>query len=248
MAAEVVSSTASYAGTPCVLADSLAGLVAAEIIVFVLHGFGANERDLSSLAPHIIAAMPGKRVRCVFPRAPLPLGPSSFAWWMIDIAAMQRSYAAGRFYADDTPAGLGEARALMEAVVAEATAAAGGAADVVLAGFSQGSMLAIELALHADPAPKALAVFSGALVNRREWLASVAERRLGFPVFQSHGRADGILPYAAGEALRDFFGECALEFEFVAFDGPHTVGAKALARLGAWLAEAVAPSAHDGEL
>src|SRR5688500_5394509 len=67
-----------------------------ELIVVLLHGFGAPGDDLVSLA-HGIAAPPGTRF--VFPEAPISFYAGfgeSRAWWMIDLERIQRMLMLGQ--------------------------------------------------------------------------------------------------------------------------------------------------------
>ena len=80
--------------------------------VVLMHGFGAGGDDLVELANYV-EAPPG--TRWVFPAAPLELGGlygDSRAWWMIDLARLERELGAGRAIdrADEVPDGLPAAR------------------------------------------------------------------------------------------------------------------------------------------
>jgi phospholipase/carboxylesterase len=100
---------------------------------------------------------------------------------------------------------------------------------VVLGGFSQGSMVATEVALHESATPAALLIYSGTLLCESRW-RNLAQRKSTLKVFQSHGRSDTLLPYSGAEALHRLFVECAIEAEFLSFSGPHTIPSEALDR------------------
>jgi phospholipase/carboxylesterase len=110
-------------------------------------------------------------------------------------------------------------------------------ARLVLGGFSQGAMLACDVGLRLEPAPAALVLFSGSLINAPEW-RQLAPRRRGLPVFQSHGREDPILPYGDAERARELLEEAGLEVEFLPFPGGHGIHPLALARAAALVARA----------
>ncbi|MGV3625427.1 MAG: alpha/beta hydrolase, partial [Archangium sp.] len=105
---------------------------------------------------------------------------------------------------------------------------------IVLGGFSQGAMIATDVALRLEEAPGALVVLSGTLLTEDAWRPR-AKSRAGLPVFQSHGRADPVLPFVAAEWLRDLLVDSGLQHEFVPFDGGHTIDRNALTRLGDFL-------------
>lgn len=206
--------------------------------VVLCHGYGAPGDDLVGLAPELVRAQPSlASVRFYFPQAPIDLG-FGRAWWPIDMMAVQRLQFdpnALREFRKLEPEGLAAARSKLLALVKQVADTTGLPMNrIVLGGFSQGAMLACDVALRLEEAPAALVELSGTLLTEDVWREK-AKRRAGLPVFQSHGRFDPILPFQAAEWLRDLLTESGLPVEFVPFDGPHTIGAEAFAKLGAFL-------------
>jgi phospholipase/carboxylesterase len=212
----------------------------AALTVVLCHGFGAPGTDLVGLADDLDAP-PGTTL--LFPEAPLSLsmfGSSPFgeprAWWLIDIARLELAIARGelRDLSKDVPDGLAEARAAFAAMLDE-LAKETPPERLVLGGFSQGSMLTLDLALRQPERKLAgLVALSGTLLAEREWIPLMEGRR-GTPVFQSHGASDPILPYSIAERLRDALVKAGLDMTFDPFAGPHTIPPRTLERLGAWL-------------
>ncbi len=208
-------------------------------MLVLLHGYGAPGDDLVPLARQL-AVDPS--FRFAFPAAPIALNSAgtSRAWWELDMMQLQRAVMTGD-YADLTervPEGLSEARAKVEALLDGLELELGVRREqLVLGGFSQGAMLATDVALHAARAPAALVVLSGSLIARSTWL-SLLPTRAGLPVLQSHGRNDPVLAFGLAEQLRDAMTNAGLNVEFVAFSGGHGIpdGAlTALARLASRL-------------
>ena len=100
--------------------------------------------------------------------------------------------------------------------------------DIFVGGFSQGAMLATDVALHMETGPGGLIVWSGTLLCEDLW-RELAAKRSAMKVVQSHGRLDPLLPFAAAEWLRDMFLENGFDVEFLPFNGPHTISMEALA-------------------
>lgn len=158
---------------------------APKLIVFLLHGYGADGNDLIDLAPHWAQAVP--EALFVAPHAPHPCegGPYGRQWFSL---------------ADRRPApllaGIQSARpALGAAITAEAAAAGLPESAVVLMGFSQGAMMALFTGLRREIAPAAILAYSGRLIGA-ELLA--AEIRARPPVLVVHGEADEVVPASAG--------------------------------------------------
>jgi phospholipase/carboxylesterase len=209
------------------------------------HGFGASGEDLVPLGAELANGRPElEDVRFVFPAAPLSLGgvlpgwDSARAWWMLDLDRLMSaqmglgdpSRVAAAFRAE-VPEGLAPARRHLMALVDELSRSSGlPTSSIVLGGFSQGAMLATDVALRLEEAPAALVVLSGTLIAEPEWKARASARK-GLRVFQSHGRQDPILPYDNAERLRDLLKDGGLDLEFLAFEGGHTIPLEALSRV-----------------
>jgi phospholipase/carboxylesterase len=207
-------------------------------LVVLLHGFGAPGTDLVGLWR--VLDVP-RETRFLFPAAPIRLGgpyADGRAWWPIDLAALERALARGelRDLAGSEPEGLPPARAALSRALDEAAARLAPSA-VVLGGFSQGAMLACDLALTEPARPLAgLALLSGTLLAEARWSAA-APARAGLRVLQSHGTHDPLLPFVMAERLRDRLGDAGLVVDFVPFRGAHEIPMQVLDRLGAFVRE-----------
>ncbi len=211
------------------------------LVIVLCHGFGAPGDDLVALAD-AIDAPPGTVF--VFPQALHDLqdllGQALYAdaraWWLIDFARLERALATGelRDLSAEIPEGLADARAALSDMLDELVRTEQ-ASRLVLGGFSQGAMLSLDLALRQPERKLAgLVLLSGTMIAEREWTPRMAGLK-GMPVFQSHGDSDPILPFAIAERLRDALADGGLDVTFEPFAGPHTIPARALEQLGAWL-------------
>jgi phospholipase/carboxylesterase len=207
----------------------------------LLHGFGAGGDDLVPMAAELGTA----GVRFVFPAAPLELAGGygeSRAWWMLDLARLEAELARGqpRDRRDEVPEGLAAARATMLRLLDQLEARLPTAGrPLVLGGFSQGSMLALDVALHRARPPAGLALMSSTLINAAAWQPRLATLA-GVPVVLSHGRADALLPYAVAETLRDLLRGAGATVEWVPFVGGHELPRAVMAAVGAMLARLAA--------
>jgi phospholipase/carboxylesterase len=219
----------------CAVVDPEEQTETPQLAVVLCHGFGAPGTDLVGLAPEILNRMGNPDgIRFYFPQAPLAMDevgmPGSRAWWMLnlELLAMAAEGLLERDMRDETPDGLVAARELLAGTVEMIQAETGlPAGQIVMGGFSQGSMVATDLALRIDERPAALIVYSGTLLCQSEWRAA-AEKRGPLKVLQSHGRQDMILPFRFAEDLSRLLSETGGEVEFIPFDGPHTIPQPAL--------------------
>jgi phospholipase/carboxylesterase len=98
---------------------------------------------------------------------------------------------------------------------------------LVLGGFSQGAMLALDVALHRETPPSALLLMSCTLLAESEWGPRFGTLA-GVPVVLSHGRNDMLLPFPIAELLRDRLREAGAIVDWHPFVGGHEIPAVVL--------------------
>jgi phospholipase/carboxylesterase len=204
------------------------------LVVVLLHGYGAAGDDLVGLAERIDAPA---GTRFVLPEAPLELGGSGRAWWPLDVDRLR--FGEDRDLSDEIPPGLESARRKVTALLGEVQRRLGvPSSRIVLAGFSQGAMLALDVALHLEDPVAGVAALSGTLVADARWSPLMRARQGQLRVLVTHGRSDGILPFAMAERLRDRLEDSGVEVTWVAFDGGHTIPSDAVVAFERFLRDA----------
>jgi phospholipase/carboxylesterase len=194
--------------------------------VMLLHGWGAPGDDLVPLAQEL--AQP--RTRFFLPAGPLTEMGGGRAWWHLDPS--DRPVHAW----DDQPkAGhrphpqVGAARAAVQEVL-RTIVARYQPEQLMLGGFSQGAMLALDVALAgaADPASAPLvdrvAALSGVLLeDSLPFLHIPGARRL--PALVAHGRYDQVVPFGGGETIREILARHGHAVTWRPFNGGHEIPA-----------------------
>lgn len=207
-------------------------------VVVLMHGFGAAGDDLVPLTR--VLRVPSN-VRFVFPEAPLALDAwGSRAWWMIDPELFERR---ARGEAPDRsgelPQELPHVRAqMLDLLDTMYTRLDISHERVLLGGFSQGSMLALDLALHLTRKPAALALLSSTLIARSLWVPKMSSLA-GLPIMQSHGHEDPLLSFEAAESLRDLLVAASADVTFVPFRGGHEIPSNVLSELSSLVTRAL---------
>ena len=197
-------------------------------VVILCHGFGAPPTDLVPIAAEFISlggAMAD--VVYVFPAAPIELDPlfDSRAWWHIDMEKLQQLMMAGetREMKGESPEFLPERRASIIKVIDDCRETYSlPSSKIILGGFSQGSMLSTDVALHYEQLLGGLIVWSGSLINEATWTRQAKEQS-SLTVVQSHGRLDPILPMTGAEDLRSMLQETGHTVRFCEFAGQHSI-------------------------
>ncbi len=231
------------AGLKCHLLDPDTSDFSPQRVFVLCHGFGAPGTDLVGLGEELYTMNPawGAETRFVFPEAPHDLAPFGMpggrAWWMIDMQRLTQLQSPDhlREFMTETPPGMLPAAEQLQKVIEEILSQARlSASSCILGGFSQGSMVATQVAFHLQDSPGALCILSGSLINSDDW-TQLAKIRTDLAVFQSHGMQDPILPFQGAIWLRDMLKEAGIQVEFHAFSGGHTITRHVLSQLSLFL-------------
>ena len=202
-----------------------------DLVVVILHGYGATNNDFRDI-PKVMESM-GKKIKYYLPQAPTNAAGMT-EWWTINVMewamAMQQRTAGnekpvGNLIRKEPP-GLAECRKKLTIFLEEVCA--GSKVDhskVMLCGFSQGAMTALDLALTL-PKEKAVAgvtVISGSTIVVEQWTQRLKEHP-GLKVLITHGQSDMVLPCIASGWLNDLLRNGGAEVKYELHGGGHDLG------------------------
>ncbi|XBQ17634.1 MAG: phospholipase [Oceanicaulis sp.] len=192
----------------------------AKKLVVLFHGYGSNGQDLAGLAQAWAPQFPD--IAWASPNAPEPVPgfPGGYQWFPIsrlDPALMEQ--------------GVRSAHASAEQFVKSELKRWGLTdRDLVLVGFSQGTMMALHTGLRRPAAPAGILGYSGALAGPERLKDEMTAKP---PIMLIHGDQDEVLPL--GMTLMAAQGLCAAghgaEFH-ISYGVPHSIGQDGL-ELGA---------------
>ena len=205
--------------------------------VLVLHGLDMMPAQLAPILrslklPALVAV----------PSGPVARADGLRAWWPVDDAQRNARLAAGPADLHDSfPPGRACARDAVHAAARALRQRAPGL-PLVVAGFSQGAMLALDCVFQDPPlCVDALALWSASRLAFTEW-APELHRLRGVRVELLHGRADANLGIAAGQSLRDALVDAGAEVHWSAFDGGHDIPLRAWVALRRLVRVVAAPA------
>jgi phospholipase/carboxylesterase len=197
--------------------------------VIWLHGLGADGHDFETIVPYL--GLEGLGVRFVFPHAPrravtLNMGLIMRAWY--DIRGLNVG-------SDPDAKGIGESVTQVTALVDRERGRGIDAGRIVLAGFSQGGVIALHVALRYPETLAGVVALSTYLPEARalETEASAANQRI--PIFQGHGEYDAMIPPELGEQARDRLQALGHPVAWKTYPMQHEVHPDEIADLGDWL-------------
>ncbi|WP_456403633.1 alpha/beta hydrolase [Thiolapillus sp.] len=198
---------------------------AAEYTVIWLHGLGADGNDFVPVIPGL--RLPEEKpVRFVFPNAPaMPVtvnnGYVMSAWY--DIYAMD-------LVAKIDVEGILRSADYLQTLVDKEIQTGIAPENIVLAGFSQGGVIALTTALRSD-LPLAGVMALSTYLPESVPLSNTTPRR----IFQAHGRMDEVVRYAVGRDTCDRLKQLGHRVDWHEYDMAHSVCAEEIADIRDWL-------------
>ena len=196
--------------------------------VIWLHGLGADGHDFEPIVPELRlpASLP---LRFLFPHAqvrPVTIngGMSMRAWF--DIKSLDRE-------GDPDIAGIEASCAELDALVESEIERGVPRHRIVLAGFSQGGVIAMHTALR-SPEPLAGLLALSTYLPMASHLADYPGHT-GMPLFMAHGQFDPVLTLEMGIASRDALKRAGLEPEWREYPMAHAVCPQEIEHISHWL-------------
>lgn len=198
------------------------------VSVIWMHGLGADGDDFVPIVKELdLRNCPP--IRFVFPNAPrIPVtingGYVMPAWY--DIRAT------------DTPdredeTGIRASQKAIEELIQIEQAA--GAQKIILAGFSQGCAMALQVGLRQSTKLAGLLCLSGYLPLPHTVLEEHQVANLNMPIFLAHGTADSVVPLQRAEQSRDLLIRLGYDVRWHEYPMEHTVSILEIEEIGAWL-------------
>lgn len=171
---------------------------APENLVVLLHGYGANGKDLMALAEHFAKDMPGTQF--LLPDAPhdCEANPGGKQWFSLAKPDPELMIAGAKDVANTLNDYLNECLQTY------------GLSDdkMALVGFSQGTMLAIHVGLRREKPCAGIVGYSGMLLGDEKLPSEITSRP---PISLIHGEDDEVISPAAMPLAIKILEECGLE-------------------------------------
>jgi phospholipase/carboxylesterase len=194
--------------------------------VIWMHGLGADASDFEPIVPLLELTAP---VRFIFPNAPVRAvtinnGMRMRAWYDID----PRAPLAGT---EDIRTSAARIEALLERERQRGVAAE----RIVLAGFSQGGVIALHLGLRYARRLGGIMALSTYLHDHEHVAAEVSFASVDVPIFMAHGRLDPMIPITRAITSREALLMLGYQVEWHEYAMGHQVCPQELTDMAAWL-------------
>lgn len=204
------------------LVHHVVGTPSASRLLLLVHGYGADERDLGGLLPYLD---PEGRFLTVLPRGPVA-APPGFAWF--DLSSVTTGTPDATF--------LDSLAALDDLLDDMCTEHGKGRAEAVVGGFSQGGALVLALTLRRSDRPHPAAAFAlSSYLPAGDSLDYDWEAAHRLPVLVHHGTDDSLIPVEHGRALARSLEGHGVPVTYGEFPMEHQVTLESLGNAHEWL-------------
>jgi phospholipase/carboxylesterase len=199
--------------------------------VIWLHGLGADGRDFADIVPALQSSAP-LNARFVFPHAPfrpvsLNQGFVMRAWY--DIALREGTFVQNR---EDIRASVG----ILDGLIRRETARGVEPENIVLAGFSQGGVVALHAGLSYSRPLAGILALSVPLPSVAVLLEEATPAGRDNPIFMAHGTDDPMVPFATARQAYIDMAAYGLKIEWHEYPMGHYVIPQEIENIARWLA------------
>lgn len=202
---------------------------AAQKTIIWLHGLGADGEDFVPIVPELNIQEP-LQIRFIFPNAPVqPVtingGMRMRAWYDI--------YAANINAKIDTN-GINQSKEAIEELIENEIKRGISSKNIMLAGFSQGAVIALTTGLQYEQPLGGIIALSGYLPEAETILSNITANQK-CPIFLAHGIADPIVPYELSVAAKNNLTRSGLPISWHSYQMPHSVCGEEIKDIGEWV-------------
>jgi phospholipase/carboxylesterase len=208
----------------------------AESCVIWLHGLGADGHDFESIVPQLDVAE--LNIRFIFPHAPvrpvsINAGMEMRAWYDID----PQSPLSG---ASDIAISVAQVSHLVERELEKGLSSE----QIILAGFSQGGVIALELSLGYDKKLAGIMALSTYIHDLENLNTRLGLANTETPIFMAHGRMDPMIPIARAASARSALAALNYPVEWHEYPMGHQVCESEIRDISQWLHFTLSKTQH----
>jgi phospholipase/carboxylesterase len=199
--------------------------------LFILHGYGATGEDLVFMREELD---PEHKYNWVFPQAPLAIDEiEGYSWFPFSAEEFIDVIEGDKWGIKDVvdPRIIEKLSLDFEGFIEELEIPKD---KIVLGGFSQGSIVSLEIALRAKFSSLALFLFSTAPLSTDNF-GRLGELNRKPYFLQSHGLEDPLLPYSLAKLMNESLKKYSWKGEFISFHGGHEIPYVVLKRVKEFL-------------
>ena len=201
--------------------------------VIWLHGLGADGNDFVPIVNELVPTLDIPQVRFLFPHAPMRAvsinrGMMMRAWYDYDLLDSSSGL-------KENMETLLESQRAVEKLVFRERERGIQPGRIVLAGFSQGGALALQVGLRYPERLAGIMVLSAYLPAPQTLAAEASPANRPTSIFMAHGLSDNVVPLILASAAKQQLTQSGYSVEWHEYRMGHSVCEQEVAHIGAWL-------------
>lgn len=210
-----------------------------EFAIIWLHGLGADGKDFLPIVDQLNWPQ-NLAIKFIFPNAPfkkvtINMGLKMRAWYDIISADITKKINAAD-YVDST--------IQVQKIIQICEDAGIKSEHIIIAGFSQGAALALNVALSYKKRLAGAILLSGYLIDEDLIIKNKNSNNAKLDFFVGHGKLDEVVPYGLAADLVNFLTAQHHNIEFKSYDHPHSVSNLEFNDIQQWLIKKLDPQKH----
>lgn len=202
----------------------------ADKCVIWMHGLGADGNDFAPIVPelHLPKTL---HIKFIFPHAPvMPVtinnGYEMRAWFDISHNGIS---------ADIDHSGISQSVAAIDTLIEHEIANGIASENIMLAGFSQGAVIALMTGLLFPKRLAGILALSGLLPHAEDAVKQASAANRDIPIFIGHGTQDQLVPAALGKSTYDALKHASYAAEWHAYPMAHSVCPEEIRDISQWM-------------
>lgn len=204
----------------------------AQATVIWLHGLGASGYDFVDIVPELNLSQEAG-IRFIFPHAPVRkvqyAGNSKIRAWF-NVTTLDRR-------AQEDEAGIRDSEKLIRELIANETSRGIPNHKIILAGFSQGGVMALHTGLRYPEKLAGILVLSAWLPLKHTVLPEKHASNQQTPILMCHGTNDELIPINWAEESKDYLQNIGYDIKLLSYSMAHTVCQEEIELIGNWCGE-----------
>ena len=198
--------------------------------VIWMHGLGADCWDFVSIVKEL--GLPDELpLRFIFPQAPTRAitingGHKMPGWYDIAMNELERK---------PDEAGIRESQTAIDVLIENEIALGIDADKIILAGFSQGGAIALQVGLRNKHQLAGILALSTYLTLGDSLAREKSIANANIPILMAHGTQDPVVPLTLAKSSRDTLAANGYKVEWHEYPMPHSVCAEEVEEIGAWI-------------
>lgn len=197
-------------------------------VLIMLHGYGSNETDLFDISKSI-----DERYIVFSLRAPYVLKDGGFSWYDLQFLPQQQftyNYKEAK-----------ESRKKILSFISNACKAYNvDSSQVILMGYSQGTIMAYDVALSAPTKIKGVVALSGLLLEETKAIKTDWTKAINVKFFIAHGYSDNVIKIVEADKANTFLkSKKVIDVTYKNYEMPHAIMGNELNDIKKWLKKVI---------